>query len=206
MSLNNSKEFGKEAVSFIREQLKQRDTTWQKLRGDDVAAMLQSFYEAFTAGPELPFEDENADPFAELGGTSRARKKSPDRNPLFDALALSTGCRSLSEITKTQARAIGVALSEIVRVTPNVTPEEIERRALCYKRAHRDWALTASSLAKNWSEFSIDPETAKQKLDPYKVPPNWQERFMLAFPGIEPPAAWGEISVPLRADILKKTP
>jgi hypothetical protein len=202
---NSPQDFGQRVVTRIREHIQTKQTTWAKLRGDDVAAIVQSEFNSFTGEPELPFAPDSSVPLPELGGTGRAGKKPAERDPLFDALYLSTTNGSLAEITKRSGRTTAVALAEIRKVTPDVTPEEIERRALCYKRAHRDWPLTPSSLCKNWSEFSLNPETIKQKLDPYQIPPNWRERFMLTFPGIEAPSEWAEISVPLRTDILRKT-
>jgi len=205
MVRDNSKDYGASAVKAIREYLQRNQTTWPKLNGECVALILQEHYESFiSAQPELPFE-RKADTLPELGGTGRTRKEPTERDPLFDALYLSTTNGSLAEITKRSARAVGVALSEILKVTPNLTPDEIERRALCFKRAHRDWPLTPSSLCKHWSEFAINTETKRQKLDPYKTPDNWQHLFRSTFPEIEPPANWSEISVPLRTDILRKT-
>lgn len=205
MVKTNLKDFGECAVDAIRNHLKQNETTWNKLNAVIVSRILQSAFEQFTHQPELAFEGDASVPLPELGGAGRARKKPAERDPLFDCLALSTGCRSLAEITKTQGRSIAVALAEILKVSPSLTCEEIERRVLCYKRLHRDWPLTANSMAKNWSEFAINPETAQQKLDPYKTPADWRSRFNQTFPGIEAPADWQSISVPLRTDILRKT-
>ena len=202
---NNSQEFGNLVVTKIREHIQQNQITWSKLTGNVVAYIVQGVYDSFTGEPELPFEADPSVSLPELGGTRRPRKEPPERNPLFDRLALLTGCADLAQITKSENRTIGVALAEIKKATPDVTPDEIERRILCYKRAHRDWQLTPTALAKHWSEFAINPETNAQKLDPYKTPENWRYRFNQTFPGIEPPAEWSEISVPLRTDILRKT-
>jgi hypothetical protein len=205
MVRDNSKDYGKSAVKAIREYLQRNQTTWPKLNGECVALILQEHYESFiSAQPELPFERQT-DSLPELGATRRTRKESAERDPLFDRLALLTGSADLAQITKSENRTIGVALAEIKKATPDVTADEIERRILCYKRAHRDWQLTPTALAKHWSEFAISPETKAQKLDPYKTPDNWRNRFNATFPGIEPPADWSEISVPLRTDILRKT-
>jgi hypothetical protein len=49
------------------------------------------------------------------------------------------------------SRAVGVALAEIRKVTPAVTPEEIQRRARNYPTHFSDAALTAPALAKHWA-------------------------------------------------------
>lgn len=202
---NSPQDFGDFAVSILRETIRTQNTSWSKLDGAAVSRILQSAFEQFTHQPELAFEGDASVPLPELGGAGRARKKSAERDPLFDCLVLSSSGGSLAEITKSSARTTGVALAEIRKATPTVTTEEIERRALCYKRAHRDWPLTPSALAKHWSEFAINPETNAQKLDPYKTPADWRARFNQTFPGIEAPAEWSAISVPLRTDILRKT-
>jgi hypothetical protein len=73
------------------------------------------------------------------------------RNPLHDALASINGANPL-EVPRTAARTIGVALAEIKAVTPDLTPEEIHRRAARYKKLHPTWTLTPKALANNWAE------------------------------------------------------
>lgn len=91
------------------------------------------------------------------------RKKKPKgapraRNPLFDALALATGTRDLSQLTRAAAKAIAVALADIQAVTPDLTVEEIDRRAAAYKRRWTDPRnLSAPALAKHWATFGGAP-------------------------------------------------
>ena len=72
------------------------------------------------------------------------------RDPLFDALAAVSGADP-REMTEAAARACGVALAEIRKVAPNLTPEEIARRAANYPTHFGDAALTPSALAKHWA-------------------------------------------------------
>lgn len=72
------------------------------------------------------------------------------RNPLFDALALATD-GDPAQLTADTSRAVGVALSKIKKVTPELTDDEINRRAGNYRDHFRDAALTAPALAKHWA-------------------------------------------------------
>lgn len=73
------------------------------------------------------------------------------RNSLFDALAVACG-NNLAEMTERAAKACGVALNEIRRACPDVTPEEIRRRADNFRRANRpDYRLTPSKFVLEWS-------------------------------------------------------
>lgn len=128
---------------------------------------------------------------------------------LFEALAVATGVK-LTELTKSQRGRINAALAEIIVATPNVTPEEIHRRARAYKKAHYQWDLTPTSLCSHWSEFSVDLEakTAAAKRDVYqKEPAGWLKAAEKAFPGIDfSGRKWEDLSVSIRADILKFIP
>lgn len=76
--------------------------------------------------------------------------KTRERNPLFDALAAATD-GDADKLTTPTARAVGVALAQIRKASPDVTPEEIARRARNYRVHFRDATLTASALAKHWA-------------------------------------------------------
>lgn len=206
MVKNNIQDFGQRVVNRIREHITQKSTSWSKLTGDIVAAIVQSEFDSFTGQPELRFAADAPLPVAQLGATRRARKDPTERNPLFDRLAILTGSKDLDQLTRSERRTIGVALAEIKAATPDVTSDEIERRVLCYKRNHRDWSLTCGAMAKHWSEFSVSPETKSQKRDPYKTPQDWQTLFRSCFPDVDPPAEWSDLSIPLRTDILNKLP
>jgi hypothetical protein len=112
------------------------------------------------------------------------RKKKPKgaaraRNPLFDALALGTGTRDLSQLTRAAAKAIAVALADIQAVTPDLTVDEINRRAAAYKRRWTDPRnLSAPALAKHWGQFATlegEGKTRAALFDVYQEPKNWRE-------------------------------
>ena len=69
---------------------------------------------------------------------------------LFDALALATD-GAPSQLTSNAIRSVGVALSQIMQVTPDLTPREINRRAENYRSHFKDAALTSTALAKHWA-------------------------------------------------------
>lgn len=79
------------------------------------------------------------------------------RNLLFDALAALDGSDP-GGLTKSAARACGVALAEIRAATPEVTPDEIRRRGANYKRQFRDAHITPSALAKWWARCASAPQ------------------------------------------------
>lgn len=71
------------------------------------------------------------------------------RNPLIDALAFIAGI-PLREIGPTVGSRLGKALSTIKQSTPEVTAEEITRRATNYRSHYPKIALTPEALAKHW--------------------------------------------------------
>ncbi len=73
------------------------------------------------------------------------------RNPLFDALAEATGYDPTAMTTR-EARACGVALAEIKAATPDLTIEELQRRASNYLTHFDGAALTPNALANQWSK------------------------------------------------------
>jgi hypothetical protein len=82
-----------------------------------------------------------------------------ERNPLFDALASISGADP-KELTTRSSRSCGVALAEIRRATPTVTPEEIKRRAENYRMHFASVAITPSALANHWATCA-NPPTVK---------------------------------------------
>lgn len=136
------------------------------------------------------------------------------RNPLFDSLALATGTRDLEQLTKSAKRAIAVALADIVKVTPDLTVEEINRRAAAYRRRWTDPRnLSANALAKHWHEFAPYHGEAKTKAamsDPYQEPeePLWHNAAIKAY-GFEvgrrmAAKGWHNIGTDFRQTILRE--
>lgn len=105
--------------------------------------------------------DEVVNATAHAEGVTKLRKPkgaARARNPLFDALALSMGTVNVDQLTRNAAKAVGVALADILAVCPTLTVEEINARAMAYKRRwpdRRNWS--ASALAKHWAAFGGDP-------------------------------------------------
>ena len=168
------------AAALLEAKRKDPGLSWER-----VAVIIQAKYE-LAPKPRVP----------------RVVKKRP-RDELFDALAVATG-QNLEELSRSMARVVAVALADIRAVTPDLTVNEIKRRAEAYKNKHRDWPLTATSLAKYWGEFG-GGRTRAAKADPYIAPPNWQELAKRAFPeGDFTGRTWDDLSVVIRSDILKK--
>lgn len=136
--------------------------------------------------PAIPSEqraeawDKAVNEFVVIEGVMRKKKPkgSPRaRNPLYDALALATGTRDLSSITRIAGKAIGQALADIKEVCPDLTVEEIERVAAAYRRRWPDPRnLSAPALAKNWHLFAQGGHAAKTRAalsDVYQEPADW---------------------------------
>ena len=84
------------------------------------------------------------------------------RNPLFDALALACDVDPL-QMTATALRACGVALGEIRKACPDVTPADFTARATIYKRLMSGVILTPSALKNHWAEcLPTNPQLNRQ--------------------------------------------
>lgn len=145
--------------------------------------------------------------------SSRAPKVGKPRNPLFDALAVVHGVRDLSKLTRNGARCVGVALADILEVSPDLTVAEIERCAALYRQRHPTWPLTAPALAKNWAEFARSASTRSSKTDVYVEPSvEWRSVGARLYPDskewINPhdfaSIKWFDLDASLRRAILAK--
>jgi hypothetical protein len=58
----------------------------------------------------------------------------------------------VSELNRAAWKRVGVALAEVKEVAPDVTPDEIARRAVNYKTHFEGAALTSQALAKHWAK------------------------------------------------------
>ena len=74
------------------------------------------------------------------------------RNLLFDALC-EIGQTNPEEAARVNGGLIGKALRDIRRMSPDVTADEIRRRAANYRDSWPNAQLTASALAKHWATF-----------------------------------------------------
>ena len=91
-------------------------------------------------------------PEATADAAARGRKKprTVDRNPILDALAVIGGGKA-EEIPPGNWAGIAKALSEIRAVCPELTIEELQRRARNYRTRFEGAALTPFALAKHWA-------------------------------------------------------
>jgi hypothetical protein len=109
-------------------------------------------------GPSLERRDEPAADGAQLAlGVEPQAKPSRQRDPLFDALTSAEGSNP-AQLTRTAARAIGVALAEIRRACPDLTADEINRRCANYRKLMPNVRVTASGLSKHWARCDEEPE------------------------------------------------
>lgn len=72
-----------------------------------------------------------------------------ERNKLLDALVAVDGSDPLKS-TSPAFKAAAAALKTIREVSPDVTPEEITRRARIYRMNNKDWSITPTAIAKYW--------------------------------------------------------
>lgn len=143
---------------------------WDALREDSARLGRKCTEAEFVAKADALLHDEKLASKKKPKGTPR------ERNLLWDELALSTGQRNLTEISRSAGRLIGTALADIKEALPDVTPEEIRRRADLYKRRHPTWTISAPALAKHWgefSQFSEEERTRAAKDDVYQEPAGW---------------------------------
>lgn len=131
----------------------------------------------------------------------RAKRLSKvERDALFEALARETGC-NLQAMTEPEVKKCFVAVSAIIRATPDVTPEEI--KASC-KRYHREMAgatITPHAIANNWSKlFDRDSRKAGVSSKDWALEPkfDWRRvcsiRFNRDDPKYRDRRAWEEES------------
>ncbi|WP_052362048.1 hypothetical protein [Geminisphaera colitermitum] len=158
----------KEDSSNVRRALDERSSLERKGKeqgkegnGDRASASAAAPI-AETPGNELPLPQSEPPP---------AAPKPRQRDPLFDALAAVDGSDP-AQLTKPAARAVGVALADIRRVVPGLTPDEIARRAANYRLHMPDVTLSASALAKWWAKCANPPPppTHRPGGNPFQMP------------------------------------
>lgn len=76
-----------------------------------------------------------------------------DPDPLFSALAAAEGSNP-KELTPTAARRIAVALAGIRKASPDLTPDEITKRAVRYRELFPRAVVTANALEGNWPKLN----------------------------------------------------
>lgn len=128
-----------------------------------------------TEGNEIPLAGLLPFPGTSSANSESARPAKParSRDVLFEALARAEGSDPL-QLTKAGARAIGVALAEIRRASPEVTVSEIQNRAAIYRKVmSHGCTLTAAALAKHWARCSGAPVGKVANEKPAPVPSGW---------------------------------
>ena len=164
----------------------------RRLNGAEWKQTVQSVYDQFQA---------------EAAAGSKIDKRT--QTELFNAMAMACGINPL-ECPAVMKKTISVALADIRTVTPNLTPDEIGRRARAYKSKHRDWPLTAMSLAKWWGEFGQDQAktfAARTSLEPE----GWEEAVPKVMPDADPSSisyiihqmGWSRMSSDMQTAIKK---
>jgi len=121
--------------------------------------------------------------------TSAPAKPARKRDPLFEALAVADGSNP-TQLTQPGAKRIGVALAQIRKAMPDVTPHEIARRSRIYASVMPSGTrCTAPALAANWAKcggvaigtLNFGQMAGNQKESP-AAPPNWRERLEREYP------------------------
>ena len=79
-----------------------------------------------------------------------AQKPERPRNELLDTLA-TIGGGSTKDVTETNWKLAAKALKSIKAVAPDLTADEIKRRAKNLQSYYKDLAITANFLEKNWA-------------------------------------------------------
>lgn len=101
----------------------------------------------------------------------RREAKPRERNPLFDALAELDG--GAENLTPTAASRVGAKLAGIRKASPDVTPEEIRRRAANLRALYPTARATASSLEANWGACAGTPAPlGKPAIHPDRLTPD----------------------------------
>ncbi len=121
--------------------------------------------------------------------------KDRPRDLIFEALCEATGVEAKS-LTKPGRGALNAALRDIRAASPDVTPQEVKRRAERYARKFSGAALTAPALAKHWASLGAAPvddwtKQAVANLNRAEPPPEPQfdnsfaESLLVGVPGIK---------------------
>jgi len=153
------------------------------------------------------YDDAQADIAAEAKAPKLDKRTHAE---LFNAMALACGLNPL-ECPMAMKKTIAVALADIRTVTPGLTPDEIAKRARTYKQKHRDWPLTAMSLAKWWGDLGSGDMGRTFTAQAAQEPPNWKETLPRLMPEAEPATisyminqlGWNRLSASMQSSIRK---
>jgi hypothetical protein len=98
-----------------------------------------------------------------------AAKPPRKRDSIMDALAM-IECEDLSQVTKPAWSKHANARQIIMEVSPDVTPDEIKRRANNWKSHHPDCSCTSTAIASHWAKCdkSKQPTTTQPQKQYYE--------------------------------------
>lgn len=133
-----------QVINLLRRRgLYERYTKWLSEQSDEAPLFHDTLTEGYRKGSDT-HKDKDKD---------KDKDQSPRaRDLLFDTLAAIDGSDP-TKLTSPAARACGVALAEIKAVHPDLTPDEIRRRAKNYPFD----SITPSALAKHWARCNNSP-------------------------------------------------
>lgn len=124
---------------------------WNDKPHDGSAMAQPSPTQSLDDGSKSKSESKRSEPPIQRPPDAEVTPKPPrPRDAAFDALARMTGVDPL-QLTKSGAASIGTALSEIRKVFPNVSPDEIGRRVEAYRKLFPRASCTAFAIAKHWA-------------------------------------------------------
>jgi len=103
-------------------------------------------------------------------------KPARQRNEILDALVACCGGDPLQTTSAGWSQA-ATALRDIRQVAPEVTADTIREKAAAYRKAHPDWDLTTSALAKHWGTLAVQSSAS----------PDWVMAEMAAWARPEKP-------------------
>ena len=138
--------------------------------------------------------------------TSEPAKPARVRDPLFDALAIADGSDP-RQLTPTHAKRIGVALAQLRKACPSLTPAEIARRARIYASVMPSGTrCTASALAANWAKCGGDPlPSLASPTAPEAPPPEaWRTTMERLYPDNavnREGRTWAEVPEAIKAEV-----
>ena len=173
----------------------------RRLTVDEWKATVQTAFERHMA--EAQKAEESVKP---------AKISAREQAELFNALSMACNHNPL-ECSPAMKKTIAVALSDIRGVTPGLTAEEIHRRAREYKRKHKDWPLTPSSLAKYWGEFGQADLGRTFAAKTMLEPPGWQTALREVMPDSDAATisymisslGWNKLGSDLKEAIRRRT-
>lgn len=180
---------GQRAAAALKAAKVKATNEGRTLSWSEVASIIDACMPVQQASPEAPPEAQK-----------RTRK---ELDAIFDALA-AVQPGNPAQMTKHAKSQIAEARKQIMEASPNVSPEEIAKRAALYRRRWPTWHLSALALCKHWAELGPANPTAEAKRDIYQEPRwDWKaaaEKLVGSFP--EAWSNWSDIPADWRTKIL----